>query len=159
MNMSQHLVLLPIAAEWKFSKRRTTVELWEGALLIVGGVWLVGKVSRNSPNHPVNATQVALAPSQPAGNTIGTQTDGSNNLVWGEPLAPPTPPLPAHPNIMTVSSTTQHIATPVTVSHAIVNPIPMRFNPVATTPVPTAPKTVSSIYTNRKVVGGRFIDL
>jgi hypothetical protein len=31
------------------------MEWWEGAILIVGGIWLVGRMSRQSPNHPLNA--------------------------------------------------------------------------------------------------------
>lgn len=125
---------------------------------MVGGIWLIGKVSRNSPAHPVTAAAVALAPPQAAGNTVGTQQDGSPSLVSGEPLAPPTPPLPSNVGIMTVSGTNQHIATPPMVSNVRINPIPMRFNPVPTVPKPVV-NTPISTYANRVPTRGKFIDL
>lgn len=136
------------------------MELWEGALLIVGGVWLVGKVSRNSPNHPVNATQVALSPNQPAGNTIGTQTDGSNNLVWGEPLAPPTPPLPTNFGIRTIAPVSDHIASHPTITTVQMNPIPARFTPIPSIPAKSPTQTPRpSPYANNVLARTRFLDL
>jgi hypothetical protein len=135
------------------------MELWEAAILVVGGIWLIGKVSRNSPNHPVTASMVAANPTQPAGNTVGINTDGSNNLVWGEPLAPPVAPL-AQPNVglRTITSPAAHAYVAPAVSHAIMQPIPMRFNPVPTVPVPV--KTVAaSSFPNRVPVRGKFLDL
>lgn len=38
-------------------------------LAVVGGVWIIGRVSRLSPNHPVNAVPALLpvsSPSQPS---------------------------------------------------------------------------------------------
>lgn len=34
-------------------------------LLVIGGLWLVGRISRRSPNHPANAVPALLA-QQPA---------------------------------------------------------------------------------------------
>jgi hypothetical protein len=30
------------------------MEFWEGAILVVGGIWLVGRMSRQSASHPAN---------------------------------------------------------------------------------------------------------
>lgn len=72
------------------------MEIWEAAVLIVGGVWLVGRMARNSPTSPLN--QIAPSVSAvgtvgPQGNTTATNTDGSSSLIAGEPLTPSAPPL------------------------------------------------------------------
>ena len=136
------------------------MEFWEGAILVVGGIWLIGKVSRKSPNHPVTASMVAANPTQPAGNTVGVNTDGSNNLVSGEPLAPPVPAL-AQPQmgLRTVTSPVSHAFVPPVVFHATLNPMSMRFNPIPTVPVPQKPVLASSFANRVPNASGKFIDL
>ena len=63
------------------------MEFWEGAVLIVGGIWLVGRL------HRVQTRSVAMAgpvssPAMPVpGPTSETNLDGSGYLVSGESLA------------------------------------------------------------------------
>ncbi len=42
------------------------MELWEGAALVVGGLWLIGRMSRKSATAPV----AVLASTAPASNSI-----------------------------------------------------------------------------------------
>lgn len=70
------------------------MEFWEVAILAVGGVWLVGRMSRASASSPLNmslASKAAVGTVGPKGNTVATNTDGSSTLVAGEPLTPPGP--------------------------------------------------------------------
>jgi hypothetical protein len=77
------------AAESKSSERGSEMEFWEGAILVVGGIWLIGKLSRQSPNHPVNAIPLSVSASGNSLNpTLSTNTDGSSSLVVGEPFGP-----------------------------------------------------------------------
>ncbi len=72
------------------------MEFWEGAILVVGGVWLVGRMARASSTHPLNTipkSMSALGTVGPKGNTVATNTDGSTNLIPGEPLTPQAPVL------------------------------------------------------------------
>jgi hypothetical protein len=135
------------------------MEFWEGAILVVGGIWLVGRVSRNSPHHPVTASAIALNLPQSAGNTIGTQQDGSGALVWGESLAPPVAPLPAHVNIATVSPVGQHVAAAPIATYKLMPPNPgPRFDPLPMTPKPQTAPAISP-YANRVPVRSNFLDL
>lgn len=74
------------------------MKFWEGAIIVVGGIWLIGRLSRSSASHPVNLAAsgagAAASPSPllPGGATVETNTDGSNSLVAGETLLP-APPL------------------------------------------------------------------
>ena len=71
------------------------MEWWEGAILVVGGVWLIGRISRQSPNHPVNSVAQAVAVSQTQQNlTTMTNTSGSVAVVAGEPLTGGSEPIP-----------------------------------------------------------------
>jgi hypothetical protein len=62
------------------------VQFWEGAILLVGGIWLVGRMHRIQ----VQSLPVSMAVSTPArrvpGPTSATNTDGSGYLVSGETL-------------------------------------------------------------------------
>jgi hypothetical protein len=78
------------------------MELWEGAILVVGGIWLVGYMaSKNAAVQATAAAPVAGAASaaSPAGvsNTSNlttiTNTAGGTPTVMGEPLEGPQPPL------------------------------------------------------------------
>jgi hypothetical protein len=85
------------------------METWKILLAIVGGVWVVGRLSRRSPNHPVNsigfqlkigiteqaASRALIVPSAPDdehGTLIGYPYDGpgqetaqiQSSLVVGE---------------------------------------------------------------------------
>lgn len=81
------------------------MELWEGAILTLGGIYLIGRLSRQSPNHPANVAAAANASLQAAGATpiatpappstpsleTGDQSQSTGGLVAGEPLATPLP--------------------------------------------------------------------
>lgn len=75
------------------------MKFWEGAILVVGGIWLIGRLSRRLPTHPTNAigsvssSDSSISNMNSAGPTVGTNTDGSSSLVGGETLqaAPPLP--------------------------------------------------------------------
>lgn len=71
------------------------MEVWEGALLAVGGLWLVGYMSRRNASHPVNGSigtadggsgtsAISNLPTIGAGAASGTDT-----MIAGEPVAPP----------------------------------------------------------------------
>jgi hypothetical protein len=62
------------------------MEFWEGAILLVGGIWLVGQLDKRKTT--VIATVSSVGTVGPQGNTIATNTDGSTALVAGEPLTP-----------------------------------------------------------------------
>lgn len=73
------------------------MEFWEGAILALGGIWLVGHMARKSANSPINniASSIsAVGAVSSAGNTISTNTDGSSSLVAGEPLSGGAPTIP-----------------------------------------------------------------
>jgi hypothetical protein len=72
------------------------LELWEGAVLIVGGVWLVGYMSRRNgvglntvgaPSTTVNSSGT----SNPSNLTTITNQAGGDPTTWGEPLLPAQP--------------------------------------------------------------------
>jgi len=72
------------------------MEFWEGAILIVGGLWLVGRMSRNSTTSPLNkvvASVSAIGTVGPTGNTASTNQAGNTSLIAGEPLTPAGPPI------------------------------------------------------------------
>lgn len=58
-------------------------------LAIIGGVWVVGRISRRSPNHPANLLPSLIPtvqPQQPA-NTEGTWQETANipsSMILGE---------------------------------------------------------------------------
>lgn len=66
------------------------MEWWEGAIVIVGGIWLIGRVSRHSPTHPVNSVPLSLNGGTARGlnPTTATNMDGSDTLIAGEPFNP-----------------------------------------------------------------------
>jgi hypothetical protein len=97
------------------------MELWEGVILVAGGLWLVGRMSRNSKTHPVSKAMAASAGTAsgvgtvgPQGNTVATNTDGSTSLIAGEPLTPIANPI-AVPKQVNVNK----IATPIVKSPLI----------------------------------------
>lgn len=62
------------------------MEFWEGAVLIIGGVWLVGRMHRVQTRAVAMSAPVSM-PSQPvAGPSSETNMDGSGYLVGGETL-------------------------------------------------------------------------
>jgi hypothetical protein len=75
------------------------MELWEGAALIIGGVWLVGYMSRkNAAQTPMQASVGAPVVAVPLGGTTNqsnlttvTNQAGGAGTTWGEPLEPPKP--------------------------------------------------------------------
>lgn len=74
------------------------MEFWEGAILVVGGIWLVGRMSRQSASHPANvAAPYMVSPSNdPSGGldpTLATNTAGDSSITVGEPIGQPTTPL------------------------------------------------------------------
>lgn len=75
------------------------MELWEGAILVVGGIWLVGHMA--SKNAAVQATAAAAATgvSNQSNLTNITNTAGGDPTIAGEPLTPSNPPLLGGPPI------------------------------------------------------------
>jgi hypothetical protein len=104
------------------------MEFWEGAVLIVGGLWLVGRMSRASATHPLNAKPAsisALGTVGPQGNTVATNTDGSTSLIAGEPLTPMAPPLSIAKQVNVNAPSTPVVRSPI-VAHN--NLAPRTFN-------------------------------
>jgi hypothetical protein len=80
------------------------MELWEGVVLTLGGVWLIAQVGKQSKLHPVNVA-VANATLQSQGATpavtgappstpsleTGNQAQSTGGMVNGEPLQTPLP--------------------------------------------------------------------
>jgi hypothetical protein len=64
------------------------VEFWEGAVLIVGGLFLVDRVTRKPAAVAPSNANLAI---NTAGLTRLTNTAGTSSLIAGEPLAAPTP--------------------------------------------------------------------
>ena len=62
------------------------MKFWEGAILVVGGIWLVGRMSRNSAMHPANR---ALSYSQTPPLTKQTNVAQAPFVIAGESLTPP----------------------------------------------------------------------
>jgi len=65
------------------------MELWEGAVLAVGGLWLVGYMSRKNAGHPVNAANSGITNASNLTNTGVAASSGAPSLVAGEPVAAP----------------------------------------------------------------------
>lgn len=98
------------------------MELWEGAILAIGGIWLVGTLARRSANSPINkvATSIsAVGTTSSAGNTISTNTDGSHSLIAGEPLSGGAPPLPVKKVVSVASPYSSVAKAPI----AVANPL------------------------------------
>jgi hypothetical protein len=77
------------------------MKLWEGAILVVGGIWLVSYMA--SKNAVVQATAGAASAASSAGVsnssnlTTITNTAGGQPTVMGEPLEPPQAPITGTP--------------------------------------------------------------
>jgi hypothetical protein len=77
------------------------MELWEGAILVVGGVILVGYMSQKNQAAVLGAQAAAAAATTvaPGGTsnesnlTTITNTAGGQPTVYGEPLSPPQAPI------------------------------------------------------------------
>lgn len=63
------------------------MEFWEGAVLLVGGIWLVGRIHRTQLRSNVISGAVMTPEQQVPGATSETNTAGTGHLVWGEPLS------------------------------------------------------------------------
>jgi hypothetical protein len=90
------------------------MEFWEGAILVVGGLWLVGRMSRASASMPPVLSKAAAGTVTPTGNTTATNTDGSSVLVAGEPLSGSAPALVASNQPIIQNSYMPAIKTPLT---------------------------------------------
>lgn len=105
------------------------MEFWEGAVLVVGGLWLIGKVARQAPNQLVShvmPTSLNTSLLGGAGNTVGTNHAGDSSLVSGETLqdAPPLPPQSR--GVMVISTQTPSRPTsPVVPMRTPFTPAPM----------------------------------
>ena len=121
------------------------MELWEGAILIVGGLALVGYMGRKqAAMQSAGVANLAAATtvdnsglSNTSNLTNVTNTAGGNPTVWGETLAPPPPQI--------VPSTTV-LKAPVRMP--IARPVMVNQNTVPITGVP------SSV-----VIGGRQVNI
>ena len=63
------------------------MEFWEGAVLIAGGIWLVGRMHRRQTMSFPSGGGYTTFVNRVAGPTSATNTDGSNSLVAGETLS------------------------------------------------------------------------
>ncbi len=63
------------------------MEFWEGAVLIVGGIWLVGRMHRIQTRSVTMGGPVPSPAMRVPGATSETNLDGSGYLVAGESLA------------------------------------------------------------------------
>ena len=68
------------------------MELYEGAILIVGGIWLVGHMSRKT-QQTAATLQESAGVSNASNLTNTTNQAGGLPAVAGESLVPPNPPL------------------------------------------------------------------
>jgi hypothetical protein len=67
------------------------MELFEAAILVVGGIWLVGHMSRK---QAAVAAAPALGTTNRSNLTTITNTAGGYPTVYGESLEPPQPAIP-----------------------------------------------------------------
>lgn len=94
------------------------MEFWEGAILIVGGVWLVSHMARKNRQAQQTiigtSTLGASGTSNESNLTNLTNTAGGTPTIYGEPLQAPNPPL-AYPvrSPMIVAPTPYSRATPI----------------------------------------------
>jgi hypothetical protein len=106
------------------------MEFWEAAVLTIGGLWLVGRMSR-SHHQPIATATAATAASMglsrsaagtttSEGNTTSTNLDGSAYLVAGEPLGGPTTQLGVGSGNTTVGVSTSHFSGPVAAPRGVV---------------------------------------
>jgi len=132
------------------------MELWEGAALVVGGLWLIGRMSRKTAptgnlasvaaasNQVGAATVQAYAPLGPAGESSNGQT---TPLMAGEGFAPAPAPM------------IQVGGAPVAVQRPAVNPTKSSAPSVAPPTAPVTPSfspNLSSVSTYNGVYGGSF---
>ena len=77
------------------------MKLWEAVVLVLGGLWLIGQKSKQSPAHPLNMAvpdnSVALSTVLLPSNTMqGPAAESSNGLnqpvIAGEGFSPTPPP-------------------------------------------------------------------
>lgn len=121
------------------------MEFWEGALLVVGGIWLIGRVSRNSANHPINSVANAVAVSKTQQNlTTMTNTSGSIAVVAGEPLTGGPEPMPvAVPKFNILAAQRPVTAQPVISSLTANGFVPRPVSPGLLSRVSLNPRVVS----------------
>lgn len=94
----------------------------EGAILLVGGVWLVGHMARKSASSPINSAPKSISAAgttTSAGNTIATNTDGSSSLVAGETLGPRAPMIPVSKTVSVNAPGSPVVKSPILVSGAL----------------------------------------
>jgi hypothetical protein len=68
------------------------MELWEGAILIVGGIWLVGYMSTRNQQLAAATAAATAGTSNVSNLTTVTNQAGGTPAVAGESLTPPQPP-------------------------------------------------------------------
>jgi hypothetical protein len=69
------------------------MELWEGAILIIGGVWLVGYMTQKNAANQATLAQANSGISNGSNLTTITNQSGGYPTYAGEPLEAPQPPL------------------------------------------------------------------
>lgn len=106
------------------------MEFWEGAVLIVGGVWLVGKMTKRPVfgAAPSITSKVVATP----GLTTLTNTAGTPHLVAGEPLTPAGPMIPSHAVTVSTPVGSAPIKAPITPHYVptVGGPMRARFYPL-----------------------------
>jgi hypothetical protein len=111
------------------------LEFWEGAILVVGGLWLVSHMAkRQAPVAAVNNTGVSNASNL---TTITNQAGGLPTIA-GESLVAPTPLMQA----------------PLAVSRVVAYPVTPSGTPIARAPLSSAPVYKAPVVVSPVRVGG-----
>ena len=124
------------------------MEFWEGAILVVGGVWLVAhmasKQNRTTQSVIGTSTLGAVGTTNASNLTNLTNQAGGQPTIWGEPLQPIQPPVvgpytvsaqpvltpmrqPIYAPITPISKTGVLIQGPTPVARPIVSPLRMQM--------------------------------
>jgi hypothetical protein len=95
------------------------MEFWEGAILVVGGVWLVSYMANRQTSSTAQVYKTASTGSvgtTNASNLTNITNQAGQTTVWGEPLEPPAPSIanPTMPARILPSVGPQPIYKPIT---------------------------------------------
>jgi hypothetical protein len=98
------------------------MEFWEGAVLVVGGLWLVNYMSHNS-RHGANPLPNANLGGNQSGLTQMTNTAGASSLVVGEPLAAPQPTVVSNAVMLQSPTTAAPVSSPLHGTSGFLRPV------------------------------------
>jgi hypothetical protein len=131
------------------------VEFWEGAILVIGGVWLVGTMARKSATSPINKATtsiVAAGTVTSAGNTIATNTDGSTSLIAGEQLGPSAPSILVNKTVSVNAPSTPVVNPPIAVASPLRSILGRSSAPIGPAGTTTAPSPFKPVPQTAKKV-------